>query len=147
MNLYLRRHALANHAAGAGRTYVAIFGDEVVGYYTLSAGQVSHDEAPERISKGLAHHPIPVLLVARLAVALTWQGQGVGGGLIKDAMVRAVAAADIAGIRAIYVEAKDEAARRFYERFDFIASEDEPNHLFLLMKQARLSVAKRAPAP
>jgi predicted N-acetyltransferase YhbS len=108
---------------------------------------VEHDEAPQRVSKGLARHPIPVLLVARLAVARIWQGRGIGGGLIKDAMVRAVAAAEIAGIRAIYVEAKDDVARRFYERFDFIASEEEPNHLFLLMKQARVSVSKRAPAP
>jgi len=147
LNLYLQRHAFTNQAAGAGRTYVAVSGEEVVGYYTLAAGQVEYEAAPERVSKGLARQPIPVLLLARLAVGLGWQGRGVGGGLIKDVMVRAAAAADIAGIRALYVEAKDDAARHFYERLDFFASEEEPDHLYLLMKQVRASVAKRAPAP
>lgn len=137
LNLYLRRHAWTNHAAGAGRSYVALCGQEVVGYHTLAAAQVEHDEAPERVARGLARHPIPMMLLARLAVARSWQGGGLGSGLLKDAMLRTLASADIAGVRALAVHAKDDAARSFYERFDFIPSSSDPNHLFLLVKEIR----------
>lgn len=149
LNLYLRRHALANHAAGAGRTYVALSGEEVVGYHTLAAAQADYAGAPERLAKGLARHPIPLMLLARLAVARTWQGRGLGAGLLKDAMLRTLAAADIAGVRALAVHAKDEAARGFYERFDFIASPSDPTHLFLLVKEIRatLTALRTTPAP
>lgn len=147
LNVYLQRHALNNQTAGAGRTYVALSGDEVVGYYTLAVGQVEHGAAPERLAKGLPRHPIPVLLLARLGVARAWQNRGIGAGLLQDVMRRAVAVADIAGIRAVTVHAKDEAARSFYERLNFAASDDDPSHLYLLMKQVRSSVARTTPAP
>jgi predicted N-acetyltransferase YhbS len=98
---------------------------------------VEHAAAPERLKKGLARHPVPIMLLARLAIATDWQGKGLGGGLMKDAMLRTLQAADIAGIRAFAVHAKDDAARAFYERFDFVPSPSDPYHLFRLLKDIR----------
>lgn len=100
-------------------------------------GQVARDEAPERLTKGLARHPVPIMLLARLAVDLRWQGQGAGKALLRDAMLRTLQAAEIAGIRAFAVHAKDADAKRFYEKFDFIPSPADPMHLFVLLKDVR----------
>lgn len=137
LNRFLIRYALQNQQAGASQSYVALAGEEIVGYYTLVVGQVEYQDAPERPRKGLAHHPVPIMLLARLAIALKWQGKGVGSGLLKDAMMRTLQAADIAGIRAFAVHAKDDEARAFYERFDFVASPADPYHLFRLIKDLR----------
>ena len=140
LNRFLIRHALQNEQASASRTYVALDDTEIAGYYTLVVGQVEHAAAPERLKKGLARHPVPIMLLARLAIATHWQGKGLGAGLLKDAMLRTLAAADIAGIRAFAVHAKDDAARAFYERFDFVASPSDPYHLFRLLKDLRAIV-------
>ena len=137
LNRYLSRFALANQKAGAAQTYVAVASGVVVGYHSLAVGEVARDDAPERLGKGLAHHPIPIMLLARLAVSVEWQGRGLGAGLLKDAMRRTLQAADIAGIRAFAVHAKDEAARSFYEHYGFQASPTDPLHLFLLIKDIR----------
>jgi GNAT superfamily N-acetyltransferase len=137
LNRYLKIHAWQNQQAGAGLTYVGLAGDDIIGFYTLAVGQVECGAAPGRLTKGLARHPVPIMLLARLAVDQRWQRQGVGKGLLKDAMLRTLQAADIAGIRAIAVHAKDEDALRFYERFDFTPSPTDPLHLFLLLKDVR----------
>jgi len=137
LNRYLLRFAWANQQPGAAQTYLGLVGNAVVGYYTLAVGQVTREEAPERLTKGLARHPVPIMLLARLAVAVHSQGQGVGKALLRDAMQRTVQAAEIAGIRAFAVHAKDEDAKHFYEKFDFIASPTDPMHLFILLKEAR----------
>jgi predicted N-acetyltransferase YhbS len=80
------------------------------------------------------------MLLARLAIATSWQGKGLGSGLLKDAMLRTLQAADIAGIRAFAVHAKDDEARSFYERFDFVASPTDPYHLFRLLKDIRAAL-------
>jgi GNAT superfamily N-acetyltransferase len=139
LNIYLRRFALGNQNAGAAQTYVAALDERVVGYYSLSTASVEYAEAPERLRKGLARHPVPVVLIARLAIDHTWQGKGLGAALLLDALRRILGAADIVGVRAVMVHAKDEAARRFYEHFDFDPSPIEPLHMFLLVKEiARL---------
>ena len=140
LNQFLQRYALTNQQSGASRTYVGLTGDTVVGFHTLAFGQVTHDEAPERVTKGLAKHPIPIMLLARLAIDLRWQKQGIGAGLLKDAMQRTLQAAEIGGIRSLMVHAKDENARRFYEHFDFIPSPSDPLHLFILLKDVRRMV-------
>lgn len=137
LNRFLLKYALQSLQAGASLTYVALADDALAGYYTLAVGQVEFDHAPERLKKGLAHHPIPVMLLARLAVALDWQGKGLGSGLLKDAMLRTVQAAEIAGIRAFAIHAKDDEARACYERFDFVRSPSDPYHLFRLLKDIR----------
>ncbi len=137
LNKFLARHALTNQQASASQTYVAGEAGRIVGYYTLVFGQVAFDDAPQRLGKGLARHPIPIMLLARLAIAADRQGRGLGAGLIKDALARTLQAADIAGLRALAVHAKDDEARTFYERFDFIASPSDPFHLFVLLKDVR----------
>src|SRR6266567_6517929 len=134
LNRFLIRYALQNQQGGASQTYVALTGEAVVGYYTLVVGQVDYDDAPERLKKGLARHPVPIMLLARLAIATSCQGKGLGSGLLKDAMLRTLQAAEIAGIRAFAVHAKDYDARAFYERFGFVAAPTDPYHLFVLLK-------------
>jgi GNAT superfamily N-acetyltransferase len=142
LNRFLERYALQSQQADASRTYVALDGTEVIGFYTLVVGEVAHADAPARIVKGLAKYPVPVVVLARLAVSHARHGQGIGAGLLKDALVRIVAAADHAGIRAVAVHAKDDVARAFYERFHFVRSPTDPHHLLLLMKDVRVYLAQ-----
>lgn len=137
LNRFLTRFALQNQQAGASQTYVALADNVIVGYYTLVVGQVEHNDAPQRLTKGLARHAVPIMLLARLAIATAWQGKGLGAGLLKDAMLRTLQAAEIAGIRAFAVHAKDDQARAFYEHFDFVPSPSDPYHLFRLLKDIR----------
>ena len=142
LNRFAQRYALINQKAGSAQTYVACAGDAVVaGYYSLAVGSVKHADAPARVKKGLARHPVPVMILARLAVDSLTQGQGLGKALLKNALLRTVQAADIAGIRALLVHAKDDEARAWYEGFDFEPSPTAPYHMFLLMKDIRAIVA------
>jgi GNAT superfamily N-acetyltransferase len=143
LNRFLVRYAFQNQQVGASQTYVALMGDEVVGFYTLVVAQVEYDDAPQRLGKGLAKHPIPLMLLARLSVAMSWQGKGLGSGLLKDAMLRTLHAADIAGIRAMAVHAKDDDARAFYERFGFVPAPTDAYHLFVLLKDVRAILGQR----
>lgn len=143
LTLWCRRFALASQQAGSARTYVVQRAGRVVGYYSLSAASVELAEAPERIRKGLARHPVPVILLARLAVDRREQGAGLGSALLKDALRRTASAADEIGARALLVHAKDDDARAFYERYDFEASPTDPLHLFLLMKDLRALLRAR----
>jgi GNAT superfamily N-acetyltransferase len=141
LNKYLQLYAWQNQQAGASQTYVGVVDDAIVGFHTLAASQVMYDDAPQRLTKGLARHPVPLVLLARLAVDHRWQKQGVGKALLKDAMLRTLQAADIAGIRALAVHAKDDGAKRFYEHFDFVPSPSDPMHLFVLLKDVRRIVS------
>ena len=142
LDRFLVRHALLSQHATASQTYVAVSDDRVVGYYTLVFGQVSRDIAPPRIAKGLPRYPVPIMVLARLAVAGDWQRRGIGSGMLKDAILRTLRAAEIAGLRALVVHAKDEAARSFYERFDFVPSPSDPLHLFVLIKDLKRILGK-----
>ncbi len=137
LNRHLARFALNNQTAGSAQTYVAIADERVVGYYSLAVGAVAHADAPSRVTKGLARHPVPVMLLARLAVNNAVKGKGLGAALLHDALARTLQAADIAGIRAVIVHAKDDDARHFYEHFDFDPSPTDPYHLYLLIKDIR----------
>ena len=144
LNDWLGRYALPNQQAGAATTFVVCDGDAVVGYYSLAVGAVEHAQAPARVKKGLARHPIPVMVLARLAVDVRYQGQKIGQGLLKNALLRTVQLAEQVGIRAILVHAKDSQARRFYERFDFESSPLDPLQLLLLVKDARKVFGSRS---
>ncbi|MBI4971267.1 MAG: GNAT family N-acetyltransferase [Candidatus Omnitrophica bacterium] len=137
LDTYLKRFAFINNQNGSARTYVALRGNEVVGYYTLTPGSVERDQVAERVGQGLARHPIPIILLARLAVDRTEQKIGLGKGLLRDALIRVVSAADIIGGRALLVYAKDENAKAFYEHFSFESSPVDSFHLFLLLKDIR----------
>ncbi|HEY9146388.1 MAG TPA: GNAT family N-acetyltransferase [Thiobacillus sp.] len=142
LNQFLQRFALVNQKANSAQTYVCCLGKDVVGYYSLAVGSVEPDAASTRVTKGLARHPVPAMLLARLAVATAHQRQGLGQALLKDALLRTAQAADIAGIRCLLVHAKDDAARKWYEDWDFEPSPSDPYHLFLLMKDLKATVDK-----
>ncbi|MGH9197184.1 MAG: GNAT family N-acetyltransferase, partial [Acidimicrobiia bacterium] len=109
-------------------------------YYALAAASVEPGDVPARVSKGLSRQPIPVILLARLAIHRDEQGKGLGAALLKDSLIRALSAADQIGARAVLVHAKDDEARTFYEHFDFEASPTDPFHLSLLMKDLRRAI-------
>lgn len=134
LNSFLINHALTNQKANSATTYVGLDGKKVIGYYSLTVASVIHAGAPSRVTKGLARHPVPVMLLARLAVDSECQSQGVGKGLLKNALLKTAQAADIAGIRALLVHAKDDVAKDWYKSFDFEESHTDPLHLFLLIK-------------
>ena len=138
LNEFLVRHALTNHQSGSAKTFVATSDSHiVVGYYSLAASQVLYADAPPRMIRGVARHPIPVVLLARLAVDHTWQGKGLGPGLLKDGILRVLCAAEGIGVRALLVHAKDDKAKAFYLHYDFEPLPGYPLHLVLLLKDAR----------
>lgn len=134
LNNYLKNFAFTNNQNGSARTYVTTKAGNVVGYYTLTPGSVLKTATPYRVGKGLANHPVSVIIIARLAVDKTEQRLGVGKALVRDALLRIVDAAGIIGGRAVLVHAKDAPAKRFYEQFGFETSPIDPLHLYLLIK-------------
>ena len=141
LNRFLQRHALNNQRNQSARTYVALRGEtRVVGFYTMAAASAEFDFVPARIAKGLAQHPIPLTLLARLAVDSTEQGAGLGAGLLKDALKRFLQAQAIIAARALVVQAKDGRASAFYRHFGFAPSPIDPCHLFLLTKDIHASM-------
>jgi len=139
LNRFLKRQAWNNQQAHSAQTYILANELTVHGYYSVAASCVTHDEA---VKKGLARHPIPVILLARLAVDVSLQGKGVGPALLKDALLRVASAADTVGARALLVHAKDDNAKGFYQHFDFEPSQSDPYHLLLIMKDLLRMVGK-----
>jgi GNAT superfamily N-acetyltransferase len=119
-------------------------GDRVVGYYTLAAGSVRREDTPPRVAKGLGAYPVPVILLARLAVDRTEQVKGLGAALLKDALLRTIQVADLVGCRAILVHAKNDKARDFYRKYGFEPSPVDEFHLYLLMKDVKASLGSAA---
>lgn len=136
---WLRRRALANHIAGASRCYVTCREGRVVGYYALSTGSVHRRDAGTRVARNMPE-PIPVVLLARLAVDHRERGNRLGSHLLRDAIGRVVAAADIVGVRALLVHALHEDARSFYSHHGFEPSPTDPLHLLLAIKDARAAL-------
>jgi GNAT superfamily N-acetyltransferase len=137
LNDWLLRHALQAQGSGSARTFVVSDGATVLGYYSLVVGQVEPIEAPERVRKGMGQYPIPVMVLARLAVSQTAQGQGIGVGLLQDAIRRTLNVAEQVGIRALLTHPLDDDAARFYQRFGFEPSPLGQDQLLLLLKDAK----------
>lgn len=137
LNRFLHRFALQAQASGSSQTWVAVIDDKIVGFYSLVVGSVAHEEAVARLKKGLPQHPVPIMLLARLAVGRDDQGRGIGATLLRDAVLRTLQAANLAGIRALVVHAKDEPAAEFYRRYNFATSPTDPLHLFALLKDLK----------
>ena len=133
---WLRRYALINQASGSARTFVTCMDDRVVGYYALASGAVSQAGASPRVAKAMPE-PIPVLLLARLAVDQAVHGQGLGWRLLRDTIVRTLQVADQVGVRALLAHSLDQRAAEFYARHDFQPSPTDPLHMMLLLKDAR----------
>jgi len=136
---YLRTRALANHVGGASRCFVTCRGGQVVGYYALASASVARQAVSGRIRRNMPE-PVPVHLLSRLAVDCQEQGRGLGKHLLRDAITRSVAAADLIGVRALLVHALHDQARAFYAYFEFTASPTDPLHLLLLITDARALV-------
>jgi GNAT superfamily N-acetyltransferase len=128
---WLRRRALINQTTGASRTFVVTDeSGQVLAYYALAAGAVSHQESPGAIRRNMPD-PVPVMVLARLAVDQRLQGQQVGGALLKDALQRAVSVAQNIGVRALLVHALNDRARQFYAHYGFVPSPANPMTLML----------------
>lgn len=140
LNQYIKKYALLNQQNEISRTYVTTHEGRVVGYYTLAFGSVSHEEATPKIKAQLPQYPIPIMLLARLAVDNREAGKGLGRGLLKDALLRTTQAADIAGLRAILTHAKDDEAKTFYQRYGFEQSPIHPLTMMLSIKDLRASL-------
>ncbi|MGD0825261.1 MAG: GNAT family N-acetyltransferase, partial [Terriglobales bacterium] len=132
---WLRRRALSNEESGASRTYLVCVGEQVVGYYALAVGAVTHAEAPGRVRRNMPD-PVPVMIIGRLAVHKDFQGRKIGPALLRDAVLRTLQAAEIAGVRAILVHAISERARQFYEDCGFTPSPMDPMTLMITVAEA-----------
>ncbi len=137
LNDWLLRHARQAQGSGSAKTFVVVDDDRVAGYFSLTVGQIDTLDAPERIRKGMGQYPLPVVILARLAVSTTDHGRGIGVGLLQEAIRRTMLIAEHAGIRAMLTHPIDEDAMRFYTRFGFIASPLREQQLLLLLKDAR----------
>lgn len=134
LNEFLKRYARQNEKKGGSRTYVAVENGEIVGFYSLAAGNILHESAADGLKAGLGKNPIPTVLLARLAIDKSSEGKGLGARLLKDALLRSISVARTVGVRAVLVHAKDERAKTFYEHFGFEPLTNNPLHLFLLTK-------------
>ena len=134
---WLLRHARQAQGSGSARTFVACDGSRVAGYFSLTVGQIDTLEAPERVRRGMGQYPIPVVILARLAVDMAYQGQGLGLGMLQDAIRRTIMIAEQAGIRALLTHPIDADADSFYRRFGFESTPVRDRQLILLLKDAR----------
>lgn len=134
LNEYLARYARQNHEAGGAKTFVAVSPEEpgrILGFYSISPGAIEFASVPAKLTRKLGHYEVPVFRLGRLAVELSVQGQGLGGDLLLAAGERALAvAAEVGGV-ALAIDAKDEKAARWYERFGALYLIDDPLKLIL----------------
>ena len=137
LNDWLLRHARHAQGSGSAKTFVVADDDRAAGYFSLTVGQIDTLEAPERVRRGMGQYPIPPIILARLAVDLDYQKRGLGFSLLQDAIRRAVAVAEHAGIRALLTHPLDTEAEAFYRRFGFEPIPDNARALILLLKDAR----------
>ncbi|QNT78456.1 GNAT family N-acetyltransferase [Entomobacter blattae] len=133
---WLRRKALKNQVTGALRTFVYLESNRVKGYYALASGALDQAGAPGSIRRNMPD-PIPVAVLARLAVDSSLQGQGLGASLLKDVVLRLTEAAEIVGIRGILVHAVSDRAKSFYKKYGFIDTIGDPYRLVFSLKQKR----------
>ena len=140
LDQFIQRFAFSSQKANSAQTYVCCTGGQVAGFYSLAVGSVEPENAAPRVIKRLARHAVPVMILARLAVDVNHQRQGLGQALLKDALLRTQQASDIAGIRALLVHAKDETARQWYQNWEFEPSATDPFHLFLLLKDLKAAL-------
>lgn len=139
---WLKKYAFQAKTSGSANTFIVTDNNLVVGFYSLTVGQVDVDDASERIKKGMGKYPIPVVILARLAVLHTYQGKGIGKALLKDAILKTLQIAEQGGVRALLVHAIDEKAETFYKRFGFESSPIRENQLLLLLKDAKKVISE-----
>ena len=135
---YLRRRAAQDVRRRVARSFVAVDRESGVlaGYYSLSAASFSRQRLSEAVAKRLPHYPVPAAILGRLAIDQRYQGQGLGELMLADAIKRVLRASEALAVRAIVVDAKNDRARAFYERYGFVAFVDAPNRLYLPLDTA-----------
>jgi len=138
---WLKKRALRNHASGASRCFIVRERAVVVGYYSLSAGAISHEAAPKAMRRNMPD-PLPVLLLGRLAIDRRYHNRGLGSALLRDAMIRAVGIASDTGVFAILLHAISEPARQFYLSRGFRESPLQPMTLLMTLETVRLVLAE-----
>ncbi|MGH2850898.1 MAG: GNAT family N-acetyltransferase [Solirubrobacteraceae bacterium] len=149
LNVWLVEHARAAASAHSARTYVIRDADRgrVVGYHALTAASVERHRATPTVTEGMPRYPIPVVLLARLAVDSSVSGRGLGAALLRDAMGRALAASEAVGVRALLVHAIDERARAFYAHHGLDQSPTDPLHLMITITDIAASINATSQAP
>lgn len=140
LNAWLVDHALASQRADLARTYLALADDAVAGYVSLTTGSIRREDAPKRYARGMPRHPLPTILIARLAVDRGHQRRGLGSRLLAQALRHAVAASDAAAARLVVVDAIDEQAAAFYRRRGFVDVPENPLRLFRKVADVRRSL-------
>ncbi len=133
---WLKRRALKSQKSGAARSYVVTAENLVVGYYSLAVGSIERSVTVGRVRRNMPD-PVPVMLLARLAIDKNWQGRGLGRSLLRDAVFRTIQAAEIVGIRALLVHAISMEAKRFYQYFGFQPSQVETMTLMATLSSLR----------
>jgi len=134
LNEYLQRYARQNHESGGAKTFVTLAPEPpntILGYYTIAPGAIDFGKVPDAAKKGLGRYEVPVFRLGRLAVSLARQGQGLGGELLIAAGERALAVAEAVGGVALAIDAKDDRAAQWYERFGALRLLDDPLKLIL----------------
>lgn len=137
LNDWLIHQAYQSQSSGSAKTFVVFVGSRIAGFFSLTVGQVDTLEAPDRVRKGMGGYPIPVVILARLAVAKIDQGRGIGRGMLKDSIRRTLLISEQAGIRALLTHPIDDEAEAFYLKFGFEPSPARERQLILLLKDAR----------
>ncbi len=137
LDTYLKRYARQTQKREGARTYVVLEANQVVAYYTIVFSAIAWHEAPEHVRKGLGKYPIPIIILGRLAVDKKLAGKGLGNSLLLDALQRALAASEIAGLRAVVVDAKDDTAKHFYEKRGFRSWPVGSNRLFVTIPELK----------
>lgn len=144
LNDYLKKFARQNHETGISLTFVATDSAHpniVLGYYSVSMGQIECESLPPDNRKRLPKYPVPVMRIGRLAVDKSMRGKGIGRELLMDALVRSIEASRNVGVFAVVVDAKDDTAKEFYKKYGFLELLDKPMVLFILMSTVRDAVS------
>lgn len=143
LNEWLAKYSRQSHSSGSAKTFIiSNETNQVLGYFSLTVGQVDTPTVPDRISRGMGRYPIPVIILARLAVSSSFQGRGIGMSLLKDAIRKSLSISEHVGARALLAHPIDEKAEKFYLRFGFEQSPVREKQLLLLLKDARKIINK-----
>jgi GNAT superfamily N-acetyltransferase len=137
LDTYLKRYARQTQKRKGARTYVVLDANRVVAYYTIVFGGIDWKDAPEHVRKGSGKYPTPIMMLAKLAVDKSCAGKGLGNSLLLDALHRALAASEIAGLRAVVVDAKDDAAKHFYEKRGFRSWPIGSNRMYVTIPELK----------
>lgn len=146
LNDWLQKHAWPSHQGGGARVYVAVDPTQnlIAAYFCLSAAQVDRAAVPRRVSQGMGQSPVPVVLIGRFGVDKSFQGSGIGTFMVRHAFGETLKTAQLVGVRAVMVDAKDQDAANFYERLGFTAPVNDPLRLFIMIKDVKRSLAAAA---